>query len=150
SRFEKYLKPDERGMTQLINEIDSLGKTHQIIVGGSSYRVIEPAATTDENGNPLPQALTKEKVDIYPVLGIDTNVIGDYRNLRRFIADLEQSRQFLIINSLQFQGEADKVRRPATGSGKTQQVQLSGPEAIPVSLKIELDTYFQKPSNKSR
>lgn len=144
NRFENYLKPDQRGMTQIINEIDSLGKTHKIVVGDASYRVAEPEATTDENGNPKPQTATNDKkTNIYPALGIDTTVIGDYRNLRRFLSDLERSKQFLIINSLSFQGEADKARQNA---GKGQQIQLSSPEAIPVALRIELDTYFQKAS----
>jgi len=151
NKFEKYLKPDERGMTQIINEIDLLGKTHRIIVGEARYRVADADATTDENGN-TKAASNDKRVNIYPVLGIDTTVVGDYLNLRRFIFDLERSKQFLIINSLKFQGEADKVRSmaispgggPGAGPGKGQQVQLSGPQTIPVSLMIELDTYFQK------
>lgn len=142
-RFEGFLKPDERGMTQIINEIDSLGKTHKVIVGDASYRVAEADVLLDEAGNPLPESVLKDKKPkIYPALGIDTTVIGDYTNLRRFLTDLERSRQFLIINSVAFQGEADKVRRAAGGA----QVTLGSPEAIPVSLKIELDTYFQKPA----
>jgi hypothetical protein len=144
NRFENYLKPDQRGMTQIINEIDSLGKAHKILVGDASYRVAEPQEGADENGNPKPQtAGNDKKSNIYPALGVDTTVIGDYRNLRRFISDLERSKQFLIINSLTFQGEADKARQ---NPGKAQQIQLSSPESIPVSLKIELDTYFQKAS----
>jgi hypothetical protein len=146
AQFEGYLKPDERGMTQIINEIDTLGKSNKILVGDATYRVAEAQPTVDENGNPLPQAAVKEnKLNIYPALGIDTTVIGDYANLRRFLAELERSRQFLIINSLAFQGEADKVRN-AAGKGAVSQIQLSSAEAIPVSLKIELDTYFQKPA----
>lgn len=143
-KFEAYLKPDERGMTQIINEIDQLGKTHNIVVGDASYRVEEAEALIDENGNPKPQAENKDKKPkIYPNLGIDTTVIGDYPNLRRFLSDLERSRQFLIINALAFQGGDEKIARQLAKGGKP--LQLSGPEAIPVSLKIELDTYFQSP-----
>lgn len=148
-RFEGMLKPDERGMTQIINEIDSLGKTHKILVGDASYRVIEPTALLDENGNPLPQKTGSEKkLEIYPTLGIDTTVVGDYLNLRRFLADLERNRQFLIINSLSFQGGDDKVARQLAKSGK--QIQMNSPEAVPVSLKIELDTYFQPPAQPGK
>lgn len=149
-RFEGYLKPDERGMTQIINEIDSLGKSNKIIVNDSSYRVAEAEPVTDQDGNPLPQSAIKDnKLKIYPALGIDTTVIGDYPNLRRFLAELERSKQFLIINSLQFQGEGDKVRN-AAGKGALAQLQLSSPEAIPVTLKIGLDTYFQKPGSRKQ
>ncbi len=166
SKFEKYLKPDERGMTQIINEIDSLGRTHKILVGDASYRVAEPEVAVDESGAAKPVSNDK-KVNVYPALGIDTTVIGDYTNLRRFLLDLERSKQFLIINSLSFQGEADKFRRPPApipaaaagpinpGAGpgnvaKGPQLQLNSPASIPVSLKIELDTYFQKTSGRGQ
>lgn len=145
--FESNLKPDERGMTQIINEIDALGKTHKIVVGDASYRVEEAEEPQfDENGNPKPLAASKDKTPkIYPNLGIDTMVIGDYANLRRFLSDLERSKQFLIINALAFQGGDEKIIRQLAKGGK--QIQLSGPESIPVSLKIELDTYFQSPAS---
>ncbi len=144
SRFDAYLKPDERGMTQIINEIDQLGKTHNIVVGDASYRVEEADEPVDENGNPKPQSANREKKPkIYPNLGIDTMVIGDYANLRQFLANLERSKQFLVINSLTFQGGDEKLTRQLAKGGK--QIQLSAPEAVPVSLKIELDTFFQSP-----
>lgn len=141
-QFEAYLKPDERGMTQIINEVDLLGKTHKVIIGDASYRVDESEQPTEEGVQPKTSGDKKPR--IYPALGIDTVVIGEYPNLRRFLADLERSRQFLIINGIVFQGESDQVRRQATKAGGPK-LQLSSPEAIPVSLKIEMDTYFQAP-----
>jgi hypothetical protein len=142
--FDAYLKPDERGMTEIINEIDRLGQTHKIIVGDSIYRVEEAEELLDENGNPIPQPAKKDKKPkIYPNLGIDTTVIGDYPNLRRFLSELERSRQFLVINSLAFQGGDEKLSRQLAKGGK--QLQLSSPEAVPVTLKIEFDTFFQAP-----
>jgi hypothetical protein len=107
--------------------------------------VAEAEPTTDESGNPLPPKQSGGKeVTIYPTLGVDTTVIGDYPNLRRFLADLERSRQFLIISSLAFQGGDDKLTRAIAKTGK--QIQLSSaPDAVPVSLKIGLDTYFHPP-----
>ena len=143
--FESYLKPDERGTTQIINEIDDLAKTHQVFNDLSTYRpekADEPQL--DENGNPIPQPARRDKKPkIYPILGIDTTVIGDYSNLRRFLSDLERSKQFLIINALAFQGGDEKIARQLSKGGK--QIQLS-PESIPVQLRIELDTYFQPPA----
>jgi Tfp pilus assembly protein PilO len=152
TKFESNLKPDESGMIQILDEISALCKTHKIISDGSRYNVTEPDPVTDENGNPITRRVTREKLDFYKVLGIDTTVTGDYRNLRRFIYDLERSKQFLVINSVQFQGEAERLRRGQgnNGGGPNQQFELSSPEAIPVSLKIEMDTYFQKPSEKSQ
>ncbi len=148
--FDQYLKQDERGMTEIINEVDVLGKKYGVLTGDSTYRVAEAEPLLDENGQPIQQKPGSKNDDaqkIYPVLGIDTNVIGEYPNLRRFLSDLERSKQFLVINALTFQGESDRVRREAQKSG-TQKLQLSAPDAVPVSLKIEMDTYFQSPYKK--
>jgi hypothetical protein len=146
SGFESRLTPDERGMTQIINEIDALGVTHKILVGDSSYRVEEADEPQfDENGNPKPRPNRDKKPKIYPNLGVETTVIGDYPNLRRFLSDLERSRQFLIVNSLTFQGGDDRIARQLAKGGK--QLQLSSAESVPVSLKIELDTYFKPPAS---
>lgn len=142
--FDVYLKQDERGMTEIINEIDSLGQKHGVLTGDSSYRVAEAEPLAEETGQPAQQKRNDEDRKIYPSLGIDTNIIGEYPNLRRFLTDLERSKQFLIINAVNFQGESDAVRRASQKSG-SQKLQLSSSEAVPVSLKIEMDTYFQSP-----
>ncbi|MBO0797940.1 MAG: hypothetical protein J2P31_03885 [Blastocatellia bacterium] len=148
AKFESNLKSDQSGMTQIINEIDSLCTSHKILSPGANYNLTEPVApAADEKGDAVVK-LNREKIDFYTVFGIDTTVTGDYRNLRRFIFDLERSKQFLVIKSVQFQGEAEKYRRAQGGPGGRQQVDLSSPEAIPVSLKIEMDTYFRKQSVK--
>lgn len=149
NQFERGLKADQLGMTQIINEIDTLGRSNKILIGDASYRLDEGDAAFDEKGNPVPETSGSEKKpSVYPVMAIDTTVIGDYPNLRRFLSALEKSNQFVIINSLAFQGEGDKIRRETTKVGATAQVELGSPESVPVSLKIELDTYFQKPSNR--
>jgi type II secretion system (T2SS) protein M len=143
--FESRLTPDERGMTQIINEIDALSSTHKVLVGDSNYRpeaADEPQV--DENGNPKPRPNRDKKPKIYPNLGVETTVIGDYPNLRQFLSDLERSKQFLIVNSLTFQGGDDRIARQFAKGGK--QLQLSSAESVPVSLKIELDTYFKPPT----
>ncbi len=151
TRFEASLKPDMRGMTQIIEEIDALGRTNKVLVGDANYRVEEAVPLTDEKGVALPESSSSEKaITVYPVMAIETSVIGDYPNLRRFLAELERSRQFLIIRSLAFQGEADKVRSESAKVGGVARLQMSTPDAIPVSLKIDLDTYFQKPRAEKR
>ena len=145
SGFESHLTPDERGMTQIINEIDALGATHKVQVGDSNYRVeAADEPQFDEKGNPKPRPNRDKKPKIYPNLGVETTVIGDYSNLRRFLSELERSKQFLIVNSLAFQGDDQRVARQLAKGGK--QPVLNNPESIPVSLKIGLDTYFKPPA----
>lgn len=143
--FESRLYQDERGMTQIIDEMDDLSVTHKVLVEDTSYRPEEAdKLQLDENGNPKPQQIRDRKPKIYPNLGIETTAIGDYPNLRRFLLELERSKQFLIVNSLAFQGGDERTTRQLARGGK--QPQLSG-DAPPVSLKIELETYFQPPSS---
>jgi len=143
--FESHLSPDESGMTQIINEIDALGATHKILVGDRNFRfetADEPQF--DEKGNPKPRPNRDKRPKIYSNLGVETTVIGDYPNLRRFLSDLERSKQFLILNALAFQGGDERIARQLTRGGK--QPILNSPEAVPVSLKIELETYFKAPA----
>lgn len=145
SGFESRLTPDDSGMTQIINEINVLGATHKILVGDSIYRrESADEQQFDENGNPKPRPNRDKKPKIYPNLGVETTVLGDYSNLRRFLSDLERSKQFLIVNSLTFQGGDERVARQIAKGGK--QPILNSPESIPVSLKLELDTYFKPPA----
>jgi hypothetical protein len=143
--FETRLSPDGTGITQIINEIDALSGAHKVIASDSNYRKEEAdEPKLDENGNPRLQPNRDKKPKIYPNFGVETTVVGDYPNLRRFLSDLERSKQFLIVNSLSFQGGDDRITRQLSKGGK--QVELSSPESVPVSLKIELDTYFKPPS----
>jgi hypothetical protein len=95
----------------------------------------------DENGNLKLQSNRNKAPKIYPNFSIETTVVGDYPNLRGFLSDLERGKQFLIVNSLSFQGGDDRILRQLEKGGK--KIELSSPEAVPVSLKIELDTYYQ-------
>jgi len=146
SGFESRLTPDERGMTQIINEIATLGATHKIFVNDSNYRVEKAdEPQLDENGNPKTRSNRDKRPKIYPNLGVVTSVVGEYPNLRRFLSDLERSKQFLIVNSLSFQGDDQRIARQLAKGGK--QLQLSSSEAVAVTLKIELDTYFKPPAS---
>src|SRR4030095_2076664 len=145
SGFESRLTPDESGMTQIINEIAPLGATNKTLVCDSTFR-FEKADDPqfDEKGNPKPRPNRDKKPKIYPNLGVETTVVGDYSNLRRFLSDLERSKQFLIVNALAFQGGAERIVRQSPNGGK--QPILNSPEAVPVSLKIELETFFKPPA----
>lgn len=143
--FDSRLTEAERGKTQIINEIRALSDTHKIFHGGSNYEPEDAdQLKLDENGAPKLQLSRDKKPKIYPNLGVETTVVGDYPNLRGFLSDLERSKQFLIVNSLSFQGGDDRITRQLERGGK--KLELSSAEAVPVSLKIALDTYYQPPS----
>ena len=138
--FEAYLRNSTTGKAALIDELEALAKKNKILTGDMGFKAVEAQPLVDENGQLLKEAMRNDKIEVYPALGLDTSVIGDYPNLRRFLADVEKSRQFLVINAIAFQGEADKAR--AVGKGR--KLELSGPEAVPVTLKVEMESFFKK------
>ncbi len=137
--FEGYLRKSTTGKAALIDELEALAKKNKILTGDMGFKAVEAQPLVDENGQLLKEAMRADKIEVYPALGLDTSVIGDYPNLRRFLADVEKSRQFIVINAIAFQGEADKAR--AVGKGR--QLQLS-PDAVPVTLKVEMESFFKK------
>ena len=141
-RFESYLRSGQTGKAALIDEFEALAKKHKIVTGDFGFKPVEAEPLVDAQGQPIKEAVRSERINVYPALGADTQVIGDYPNLRRFLAELEKSRQFLIVNAVTFQGEADKTK--AVPNPKVRLPQLGDPNSIPVTLKIELETYFQK------
>ena len=159
NEFETRLKDKNEGKSQVMDEFPQLAKANRVSGGGVTFRTIVPDEATDNNGNPAqPVAHNDKQVNVYPALGLDTTVEGDYHDLRRFISDLERSKQFIIINSITLQSVDEKARRllkgaplgPAPGQpGQAPRPAAArpvpeAPTNVTVSLKIETDTYFQK------
>jgi len=107
---------------------------------GPSYSVLAPlgtksqqqSASTDRQGNAKWQS-------VFPGIGVSVTVEGPYQNLRHFLREIETSRQFLIINSVELESATESNALPA-GEGGTPQ---AGHRA-PVSLRLVMATYFQR------
>lgn len=152
--FERRLQTRQLGTAAIINEVNSLALQHRAIASDYSYKVIEGQG--DNPTNPSASSRIDESdLKAYTALGIETNVMGDYRDLRRLISAIERSRQFIVINSVAFQGEAERPGRTPAAAGMPAVVPAQvGPPAnagapgapgggAPVSLKIEMETYFR-------
>jgi Tfp pilus assembly protein PilO len=66
---------------------------------------------------------------LYPGIGIAVTVEGPYANLRRFLREVESSKQFIIINAVELEGVSDANSQ--TG-------------AALVSLHLDMATYFRR------
>lgn len=148
--FEKRLKSRELGTPAIITEVNSLAKQHRVMAGDYAYKVVEGEAEIKESGSASSQRV--ESPNTYTALGIDTTVIGDYGDLRRLIAAIERSPQFIVINSVAFQGEADRPGQGAPPPGMAAVLPaamqkpvtpVGTPGGVPVSLKIEMETFFR-------
>ncbi len=83
-------------------------------------------ASSDGNGNRRQQSL-------YPSIDIGLIIEGPYGNLRRFIRDLEASRSFIVINSVQLEG----VNETGAATG-------GGARGVRVSLRLNMSAYFRR------
>ena len=119
---------------------------------------------------PTPAAITRrDKLpNVYEGLGIDTTVEGEYHDLRRFMAALERSRNFVIVNAITLQSIDEKQRSklnlgtlnpgapPKPGSSVMPQAEpvaganpegarpTEAPTKIVVALKVEMETHFAR------
>ena len=148
--FEKRLKNRELGTPAIITEVNSLARQHRAVAGDYTYKVIEGEAEAQAKESASSQRV--ESPNTYTALGIDTTVVGDYADLRRLIAAIERSPQFIVINSLAFQGEADRPGKGVPPPGMQAvmpAVQAKPVTAVPagvggaVSLKVEMQTFFR-------
>ena len=76
---------------------------------------------------------------VYPGIAISVTVEGQYQNLRRFVHDLEANKQFIIINSVELERSTETNNLLPTEGEPT-----TGARVSPVSLRLEMTTYFQR------
>jgi len=80
---------------------------------------------------------------VYPGIAISVTVEGQYQNLRRFVHDLEANQQFIIINSVELERSTETNNLPPAEGEPT-----TGTRASPVSLRLEMTTYFQRTASE--
>ena len=106
---------------------------------GPTYTTLAPAST--KAGSTGARSASTKWQTIYPGIAISVTVDGQYPNLRRFIQDIEASKQFVIINSVELErGTETNTSLSAEGQPAT------GSNNALVSLRLEMATYFQRAS----
>jgi len=104
---------------------------------GPTYTTLEPAGTKSNSGKTV---VTKWQ-SFYPGIAVMVTVEGEYQNVRRFVRDVERSKQFVVINEVELQ-RASQNNAPASaeeGGGG------SGTRGSLVTLQLNMATYFQRP-----
>jgi Tfp pilus assembly protein PilO len=74
---------------------------------------------------------------VYPGIAVSLTVEGQYQNLRRFIRDLELSKQFIIVNAIELE------RATETNTAASIDPNTSAAKNSLVSLRLDMATYFQ-------
>jgi hypothetical protein len=127
--------------------MDSFRELNELILknnlkntSGPTYTPLDPAGTKSNSGKTV---VTKWQ-SFYPGTAVMVTVEGEYQNVRRFIRDVERSRQFVVINEVELQ-RATQNNAPASAEDGTPNPAGSGTRGSLVTLQLNMATYFQRP-----
>lgn len=148
NRFEtENLVRQDQGRMDLYEELNQLIiKNGLKNTSGPTYTTLDPTGTKSTAGK---NVVTKWQ-SFYPGIAVMVTVEGQYQDVRRFIRDVERSKQFVVINEVELQratqtnapasveeGGSDASSTPGSGSGSRGSL---------VSLQLNMATYFQRAS----
>ena len=144
NRFETehLLRPDQ-GRLDLYEELNQLiVKNGLKNTSGPSYTPLDPAGAKSASGK---NVATKWQ-SFYPGIAVMVTVEGQYQDVRRFIRDVERSKQFVVINEVELQ-RATQTNAPVSveeGAAAPAPAAGSGTRGSLVSLQLNMATYFQR------
>jgi Tfp pilus assembly protein PilO len=132
----RRLVNESEGRMDLYDELnDLIGKNGLRNTSGPTYSTLEPVGSKAAKKS----TVTKWQ-SVYPGIAVAVTVEGQYQNIRRFIHDLETSKQFVVINGVELE-RATETNIPLSAEGAP-----ATPRPSLVSLRMDLATYFQRSS----
>jgi Tfp pilus assembly protein PilO len=131
-----YLLRPDAGRIQLYDELNQMiVKNGLRNTSGPTYTPLDPTGTKAVGG----KSTTTKWQSFYPGVAVMVTVEGQYNDIRRFIRDLERTRQFVIINQVELQRANENNKAPATDDEGA-----SSPHGSLISLQINMTTYFKR------
>jgi hypothetical protein len=128
----QHLKPLNKGRIDLINEINALAKKNNAQLTSGIEMSLQSVVQDEQSDSSKKNNKKKESLDVFPHLAIHFEVAGSYASLRGFISELEKSRQFLVLDSV-------NLTSIEAGGGEGG----SGGGASGINLSINMTAYFQ-------
>ncbi len=126
-----------RGRMSLYDALNELIRKNALRnTSGPTYTPLDAAGTKNATGG---NKTNTKWQSIYPGVAVSVTVEGPYQNLRRFVCDLETTKQFVIINTVELERSTDTNNRPAEEGETTGSSRNSA-----VSLRLDMATYFQR------
>jgi Tfp pilus assembly protein PilO len=146
NKFEtENLARQDQGRLELYEELNQLIiKNGLKNTSGPTYTTLDPSGTKSTAGK---NVVTKWQ-SFYPGIAVMVTVEGQYQDVRRFIRDVERSKQFVVINEVELQ-RATQTNAPASvegGADASAAPAGSGSRGSLVSLQLNMATYFQRAS----
>lgn len=134
-----HLLTADRGRMGIYDSLNALIQKNGLRnTSGPTYVALDPS-DSKAGANGGRSANTKWQ-SIYPGIAISVTVEGGYQNLRHFIRDVETTKQFIIINSVELERSNEANNSPAEGDA------AGGARGALISLRMEMTTYFKRAS----
>ena len=129
------LRADE-GRLDLYDELNQIIlKNNLRNTSGPTYTPLDPTGGKAAVGG---KSIVTKWQSFYPGIAVMVTVEGQYQDIRRFVRDLERSKQFVVINQVELQ-RANENNSPASVDESA-----SSPAGALISLQLNLATYFQR------
>jgi Tfp pilus assembly protein PilO len=162
-RFENERLADRsEGRMALYTQLNDMIRRNNLRnTAGPNYVALQPLGAEDQQ-QPGASAVTKQRSgnakwqSTYPGIGVNMTVEGAYQNLRRFIHDIEASKQFIVINAVELESVKDtEAPPPVVSTAPPGMPGDAGTKAIGpttataargalVSLRLDLAIYFKR------
>ncbi|HKG45312.1 MAG TPA: GspMb/PilO family protein [Pyrinomonadaceae bacterium] len=141
NKFEtEHLQRADEGRMDSFRELNELiVKNNLRNTSGPTYTPLDPAGSKSNSGKTV---VTKWQ-SFYPGTAVMVTVEGEYQNVRRFIRDIERSRQFVVINEVELQRASQNDAPASAEEGGA--AAGSGTRGSLVTLQLNMATYFQRP-----
>ncbi|HSS22596.1 MAG TPA: GspMb/PilO family protein [Pyrinomonadaceae bacterium] len=132
------LLASDRGRMALYDVLNELIRKSGVRnTSGPTYAALESSGL--KNSTAGGKTVNTKWQSIYPGIAISVTVEGQYQTLRRFIRDIETTKQFIIINSVELERSSETNNTVSSEGGPT-----DGGRSSLVSLRLEMATYFQR------
>lgn len=147
---ETRLSPSDEGRMAIYQELNELIRRNALrATGGIKYSPLDPLGTQTQPGASTRTGDAKWQ-SVYPGLGVSLTVEGPYSNVRRFVRDIEASRQFVIINAVELEGASDTAAaRAAVPTEDGAPTTAAVPPSSIVSLRLDMAAYFRRDASNS-
>jgi Tfp pilus assembly protein PilO len=134
-----HLLMADRGRMALYENLNALIRKNGVRnTSGPTYAALESSENKKTGGS---KTVNTKWQSIYPGIAIGVTLEGSYQNLRHFIRDLEATRQFIIINSVELERSNENTSQAVSAESSP-----DGGKSALVSLRMEMATYFQRSS----
>jgi len=145
NKFETdHLMRVDQGRMDLYDELNELiVKSGVRNTSGPTYTSLDPTGTKSNSGKSV---VTKWQ-SFYPGIAVMVTVEGEYQNVRRFIRDVERSKQFVVINEVELQRASQNNAPVSAEEGGGGGAAGSGTRGSLVTLQLNMATYFQRASS---